>query len=69
MHLGDTELEENNLSRCMLILLDLSHTNKIVSRKLHQKDITEGEKFMKIMNKPGNLCNLNLVSYALEYSF
>lgn len=42
--------------------------HKIVSRKLHQKDIIEGEKFIKVVNKPGNLCNLNLVFCALEYS-
>ena len=38
---------------------------KIAFRKIHQKNITEGEKFMKVMNKPGNLCNLSLVSCVL----
>lgn len=59
MHLEDTELGESNLFRCTLILLDLSHINSCIAisfsfRKLHQKNIIEGEKFMKVMNKPSN---------------
>jgi len=34
-------------------------------RKLHQKNIIKDEKFMKVMNKAGHLCNLSLVSCIL----
>lgn len=72
MHLEGTELGESNL------FLHVDSPGfvschqpdcKITFRKPHHKSIREGEKFMKVMNNPGNPCNPSLVSRAaLEYS-
>lgn len=72
MHLEDTELEESNLSQMHVgppgFVSHQQLDQKILCRELHQYSIIECEKFIKVVNKSGNLWNLNLVSCALEYS-